>query len=451
MAYGLTTDGLIIKTLTVIRDELAQRLRDTFGNSIRLDDRAILGQMVGILSEVTALIWELIEQVNSSQDPDKATGAALDALCTLTGTFRPPASYSVVALTLTGTPTTVVDVDSIAKTSSTDISFQTLEAATITALDAWVTATLYVIGDRVTSGGNAYQATVGGTSATAPTTEDEEITDGSVTWTFLGNGTGAINVSARTTETGGLVASARDIDTIDTATGGWDSVINLLDATVGREVATDEELRLLREAELASPGNTPIDALRGDLLGVPEVLAVTVFANNTDDTNVDGVPPHAVECMIKTVDPVPTGFDQSIWDALLANVAAGIRTHGDVVGTSTDSQGTDHTMKFSRPEELDIYVIVNVTVDEDEYPADGDDLIADAIVAWGDEQLTGKDAVASAITAQAFSVDGVLDVTSVKIGLAPTPTLSVTIPISLRQLAVFDTSRISVVSVMGTP
>lgn len=455
--YGLTTDGLIVKTLDVIREELNQRLRGAFGASVKLDDRSILGQITGIISELGALVWELAEAVNSAQDPDKASGAALDALCTLTGTFRPPATYSVVTLTLTGTPTTVVAAESSVKAESTSVHFETMEDATIDTVAAWVESTAYVVGDRVTSNGNIYQCTTSGTSGSgipspAPSTTDEEITtDGTVVWTFVGAGTGAVDVVAKATETGAVQAVARDLNVIETTTAGWDGVINLLDATTGREIASDEELRQLREDELAGQGNSPIDAIRSDLLRLDDVVSVTVFVNNTDETDVDGMPPHSVEALVRPKDPPPSGFDQTVFDALLANVAAGIATHGNTPGTATDSQGTSHTMKYSRPTEVPIYIIVNVTKDPDTYPADGDDLIKQAIVDWGDEQVCGKNAVASAITAQAFTVDGVLDVTAVKIGTAPAPTLSVTIPISLRELATYDTSRISVVSIDGTP
>lgn len=449
--YGLTTDGLIVKTLNVIREELNQRLRDAFGNSINLGDRAVLGQITGIVSELAALVWELAEAVNSAQDPDKASGAALDALCTLTGTFRPNATYSTVTLTLTGTPTTLVDAESRAKTTSSSVHFQTEEDATIDAVPAWADVTVYALGDRVTNSGNVYQCVVAGTSdASAPTSTDEEIENGTVTWTYLGAGTGAVDVLARATETGSLVAGGRDINIIETTIAGWDGVINLLDATVGREVASDEELRQLRELELGGQGNTTINAIRAALLKIEDVISVTVFVNNTDDT-VDGVPPHAIEALVRPDTPVPDEFDQTVFDTLLDNVAAGILTSGNTSGTSVDSQGTSHTMSYSRPTEVPIYIIVNVTKDPDTYPADGDDLIKQAIVDWGDEQDCGKNAVASAITAQAFNVEGVLDVTAVKLGTAPAPTLSVTIPISLRELATYDTTRISVVSVDGTP
>lgn len=454
--YGLTTDGLIIKTLEVVRDELSQRIKDTFGKSMKSDsDRAILGQLVGIVSEIAALLWELGEAVNSSQDPDKATGAALDALCTLTGTTRPPATQSAVYLTLTGTAGTVVPATtSKVQTASTAVEFQTAEAGTLVAATAWATGTAYILNDIRTSSGNIYICTNTGASAatgTGPSGTGTAIVDNTVVWRFIGAGTAYATVLAKSVNAGPLAAAAYDITVINTTVGGWLGVNNLKDATLGRAIGSDEELRQLRESELAGPGTSPINAIRADLLKLENVIAVTVFVNNTDFTNADGMPPHSVEALVRPATTVPSDFNQAVWDTLLDGVAAGIVTTGNTSGTSVDSQGTAHTMKYSRPTEIPIYATVNVVKDAATYPTNGDTLIKEAIVAWGNKLACGKDAVSSAIAAQAFGISGVLDVTSVLISTAPGPTVSTTIPISLRQLATYDTTRISVVATSGTP
>lgn len=454
---GLTVDGLVVPTLTEIRESLNAALRSAFGLSIDLGDKSTLGQITGILAERYASLWEMLEAVNSSQDPDKAVGAALEALCALTGTFRPAAAYSTVTLTLTGTPTTVVASGSKASTESTEENFVTLAEATITALDAWADTTPYAVGARVTNNDQAFEATTAGTSAGSggpvladvlppsdPDYTPDDIADGTVVWRYLGEGTGVIDVSARAEETGIVTATARDIYEIETAVSGWESVTNLETATVGRAEAEDGELRLLREQELATGGNSPIDALRAELLEVAGVSAVTIFANNTDVTDADGVPPHSVEALVRG------GDDQDIYDALLAGVAAGIGTHGTETGSATDDEGTSHVMKFTRPDEVEIWVSLTVTYDEDLYPTDGNDQIKEAIIDWSELQKTGKNAVASAIVAQAFLVTGVLDVTCL-IGLSDPPSGSATLPISLRELAVYATGRIDVTSAAGVP
>jgi uncharacterized phage protein gp47/JayE len=426
---GLDATGFTIKTLEEIREEINDELRTAYGQSVGLTDDDFLGRAVGIFAEREALLWELADAINSATDPDNATGAKLDSLAALTGTIREPAKKSTVTLTLTGTPSTTVTSGSQASVTTTLEKFTTLANATILATTAWAGTTAYALNDRVTNSGNVYLCIVAGTSAGSggPTTEAASIVDNTVTWRFLGNGTGD------------------DIITIETAVAGWDSVMNILDATLGSDIETDEDLRSRREEELASPGTSPIDALRTDLLLVTGVTSVTLFVNNTDTTDADGVPPHSVEALVRG------GADQDIWDALLAGVAAGIGTHGTESGTSTDSEGNDHTMKFSRPTQINIYVDITCTYDVDLYPADGDDQIKAAIVAFGDAQDTGKDAVSSSIKAQCFTVPGVLDVTLAEIDTSPAPTTETTIAIALRELAVHDTSRITVASSPATP
>lgn len=437
---GLTEDGFVVKTATEIRDDINSSLRNAFGPAIDVSDGAVLGQIAAILAALFAELWEVAEAVNASQDPDAATGARLDALAALTGTQRDAASESTTSLTLTGTNATVVAAGSRASVTGTEAEFATDEDATLATLTSWVLSTAYVVGDRRTNASRSYVCTGAGTSAGSggPTTTASSITDGTAVWRYMGEGAAAVDVPATCTVDGPTVATSGSIVTIETPIVGWSSVINLEDADLGTDIESDESLRISRENELARAGSSPIDALRADLLDLEDVTAVTIFVNNTDATDSDGVPPHAVEAM------VTGGEDQNIWDQLLASVAAGIATHGDEVGTATDTAGNDHEMKFSRAEEIDIYVDVTLIKDSEVYPADGDDQIKAAIVAYGAAQVAGKDVVASRIMAACFSVAGVLDVTDIDIGIAPSPAASTTIAISLRQIADFDTSRITV-------
>lgn len=453
--YGLTTEGLVIPTFVVIREALNQLLRNTFGASLDLGDRSILGQLTAIIADRYAGVWEKLEAVNSSQDPDKASGAALEALCALTGTFRPAASYSAVVLSLTGAPTTLVPAGNEAETLSTSKLFVTREAGTITAVPAWTISTAYALETRVTNNGSVYECITAGTSAGSggPTSDDDDITDNTAHWTFIGQGTGVVDVEAWASETGPITAFARDITVRRSSVPNWDGVMNLRDANLGRNQATDGELRLLREQELSTGGNSTVDALRAELLNLAEVLSVTIFVNNTMLTDADGVPPKSIEPMVRI--PVGAEQDQRVFDALLAGVAAGIATHssggGAASGFATDAQGTQHLMKFTRPAEVPIYIAITVTVDSAEWPVDGEDQIKEAIVEWGDARNTGDNAVAAAISARAFGVDGVLDVTSCLIDDAPAPASSATVAINLRQLATYDTSRISITVNTGVP
>jgi uncharacterized phage protein gp47/JayE len=448
MSFGLTPTGFLPATLTDVREDITTRVRDTIARTLDTSDRSLEGQIIGIVAEAISKLWDLGQKIDSARDPDKAIGAALEALCALTGTIRRAATFSTVTLTLTGTPATLVPAGSIARVSGR-ASFATDNTVTITAVPSRINSAYYAEGSRVENDGNIYQAVSTGITAASGgpvgTDTDATETDGAVTWRFLGAGSGAIDVQATATETGPLDAFSATILEIVTPVGGWEAVNNVLDADVGRDVMTDAELRVLRELELARPGTSTQNAIRAALLAVADVLAVTVFVNNTDVTNAEGMPPHSVEALVRG------GDSQDLWDTLFANVAAGIQTYGTEIGTVSDSQGTSHTMRFSRVEDIDIYVVVNLVKDPAIYPVDGDAQVAAAIVAYGDVQDNGRDAVASALTAQVFKIQGVLDVTALYLGTAPAPGTNATVPISVRQRAVYDTSRITVTSTNGIP
>lgn len=442
---GLSSTGFTIETFEEILASIQASLWGIFGTTLDLSAGSLLGQIIAVFAERIATLWELAEAINVSQDPDAASGAALEALAALTGTVRLPATASTATLTLTGTASTVVPTGSRGSTGV--IEFATNGNATLVALTAWAASTAYTIGARRTNVGRSYIVTIAGTSAGSggPTTTAAAIVDGTVTWRYMGEGAAAVDGASTATITGPLEAISGSINQIATPVSGWQSVINLTDATPGRNVETDALLRVRRELELSASGSSPPDAIRAALLKVKNVTNVIVFYNDTDVTDAEGVPPHSVEALVQG------GADQDIWNALLANVAAGIGTHGTSVGTAVDTQGNSHTMRFTRPQEILIYVTITLTKDPVFYPQNGDDLVEAAIVTYGNGLPVGRNVVASGIGAQAFSVSGVLDVTSTFIGTAPSPGSSTTIVITTRQLALYDTSRITVTSSNGSP
>jgi len=452
---ALTTQGLQIATLADVRDLINAKWRGFFAASMDVSDRSPDGQLIGIVSELFALLNELLEAIVSSQDPNKALDAALDAICALTGTKRRAATFSTVTLTLTGTPTTPITAGSLASTSSTGQQFTTQDAGdqVIAAATAWVGSTVYAAGDKRTNAGNIYLCTVGGSSAASGgpsgTTRGVDIVDSGATWRFLGAGTGFVDVPTRATVSGPVVAVSGDIINKDTPAGGWQDVINILDAAVGSPVMTNAQLRALREIELEQPGTSTKGAIRAALLGLTDgptpVTSCTVFSNVTDVTDANGIPPHSVLAMVKG------GANQDIWDALLDNVADGIRTFGTVIGTALDSEGTPQTMAFSRVTEIPVWVSVTVVVDPNAFPDDGAAQIAAAVATSGNALDDGTNVVASRVSAQVFAVPGVLDVALPLIGTTASPSSSTTIPISLFQRGVFDTSRIVVNTSTGVP
>jgi uncharacterized phage protein gp47/JayE len=444
--YGLTSEGFVPKTLEIIRAEREASYRSEFGAAVPLGDRTFLGIVTGIESEREALLWEISEQIYNANDPEAATQAALDGVCALTGTTRDPARESTVTLFLTGTVATIVPIGSRAATS-TDAEFATTAEVTLIACTAWAPTTAYDVDVVRTNGGRIYVSTIAGTSAGAggPTGTGTAIVDGTVTWRYIGEGAGIIAAPAESVETGPIEAPTYSINEIVTPVSGWQSVINLEDAEIGANVETDESLRIKREDELSGGGTATVDAILAAVLDVEGVTSCTVFENTTDTTDADGVPPHAVEVLVRG------GADADIWQALFDSVAAGILAYGDEEGGILDSEGNLHIVQFSRPTEVNIYVDVTLVKLSTVYPTDGDDQVKAAIVAYGDAQATGRDVVSAMLLAQVAAIPGVLDVSLPEIDTAPSPTTTTTITITSRQLAVFDTARITVASSNGTP
>ncbi len=255
-------------------------------------------------------------------------------------------------------------------------------------------------------------------------------------------------VSAQSVNTGPVQGLGHTINVIVNAISGWDLVDNLLDATAGVAVETDAAFRARRDSALQGLGHATLEAIRGDLLVVTSVTTALVFENDSDVTS--GIrTPHSIEAVVQG------GTDQAIRDALFDSKAAGIATVGGVSGSHTDSQGTVHTVKFSRPTIRDIWIDIDVTVDAD-YPADGDTQVQNALKAFGDTHGIGQDVIP--IPQLIGSIDGIPGIRDIAIGALdvpdgdpdpnPTPgTDDGPITIAETNLAEFDTSRIAVTQV----
>ncbi len=246
-------------------------------------------------------------------------------------------------------------------------------------------------------------------------------------------------VAVESVQTGPIPALAYTLTDIVNPVSGWDAVSNLTDADAGLDEETDAEFRVRRLAALQGLGNATPDAIRGDLLIVEGVLSVTVFENGTDVTDGGGRPPHSIECLVDggaTVD-----IAQAIWDSK----AGGIATFGGVSDAATDNQGTSHTMNFSRPTDIDIYLDITLTVDGD-YPADGDAQVEAAVLLYATDLLIGEDVIVYPYLVGSFQdIPGILTVV-IDIGTSPAPSGDANIAIAETERAKFDSGNLTVSS-----
>ncbi len=390
----LDANGLTIRTQPELQTLLEDAVQEAFPDVDLVEGPE--QQLIGVLSEELAIAWETIQAVLAA-GTTLAQGVSLDQVTALTGTIRAPATRSQI--------------------KAADAS-----------LDAGITLPL---GSLAAVDGNP----------DAQFRTKTEVTNS-------GGSTALIPVDLESLETGPVAALATELTVIVTPVTGWNSITNPTDAELGTNIATDVELRLLRETELAKGGTTPLDAIRADLQRikvangfVSDVTDVTVFQNVGDIDDADGRPPHSVEAVILG------GDDQDIADELLAAVGAGIQTFGTTDSqTALDSQGVSHLMAWTRPAVILVFLEIDVDVDGQVFDATlGPPAIEAALIAFQEANLdSGDDVILTALHPSIFGIAGVEDVTAIRIGIAPSPTSTVNLVIAVRDLADFDTSRILV-------
>jgi hypothetical protein len=200
---------------------------------------------------------------------------------------------------------------------------------------------------------------------------------------------------------------------------------------------------------LATAGSATVPAILADLLAVEDVVSVSVFDNRTNETNQDNLPPHSVEALVRG------GTDLAVATALFETIGAGIEAFGSTTVVVVDSQGFSQSMSFTRPTEIDILVEIDLTISTTDYPAGGDDLVADAIASFINGLPVGNDVFRSQLNGPAIgAADGIIDVTEIRIGsvLPAVAPVNADYTILTRQLAVMTaSSNVTVATTPGSP
>lgn len=286
--FGLTENGLRIKILREILDELEIDLKASLGEEFVLDpENDPFATLVSIIAERLALLNELAQAVNDSQIPSGAEGTNLDDVCELTGITR---------LAATKSQCTVADGNPVTCTVTQAL---TIPAGSIVS----VTGT----GDKFLSLSNA-----------------------------VTSGAGTIDVDFEAQEAGATQAPASTLTVIETPVTGWSAASNSSgDATVGRATETDTELRIRREASLQILGGATIDAIRARLINeVDGVSDALVFENDTGNVDAQGRPSKSIHCVV--VGGSNTDVANKIWDVK----GGGIFTFGIGLGPASQKNIT---------------------------------------------------------------------------------------------------------------
>lgn len=195
-------------------------------------------------------------------------------------------------------------------------------------------------------------------------------------------------------EGGEIFGDADTIVEIVNSVEGLDAVNNPKDFILGSNLETDAELLERATTDFRSVGSGSKSTIEARISQLEDVRGVYVEENRTFETNVNGIPQKAYEVVVSH-DTTEQIIAQLIWETK----PAGIQTYGQTSQIIKDASGNDQEVFYTNATEKYAYVKVEYTLLEtsegEDFPADGDLLIAKAIAAQGlgfniNEDIIGK-------------------------------------------------------------
>lgn len=321
----VTSTGYKLKTQNEWFDEEKQMYLD-IDPLWNLDPSTPDGLKLAHDAEVFSALDETLQQAYNSKDPNKASGVDLDVIASLTGTSRSEGTASTVTgfvLSGVASPLTTVPAGTIFESVTT--------------------------GSRWTL--------------------DQQ-------WTLDSSGQAVVDITC--TEIGPIEADAGTITRIITTVPGLTSCNNPSPATPGTEIESDSSLRVKRATAVGRPGNNQIDSMLGELYAVDGTRRVKVYENDTNTTDSNGLPPHSIAPIIDG------GTDADVAMAIYTKKNPGVALYQAGTPVSVDVVSPTYpdnvkTIKFSRPEYVDMMIAVTIKNDGS-LPSNTQDLIRDAFI-----------------------------------------------------------------------
>lgn len=360
------------------------KAKELFGNDIDTSQNTMLGKFIRLCADDEAQIWETVEAVYYSFAVDTAIGVSLDNLVALVGLKRNLATAARHSVTLTGTSGYTVPMGFLVSTES-GITFYTASDVT------------------------------------------------------LSGGTGTVYVDCTEAGTIGNVAVGK-ISEITNPDANVSGVTHTAIVDYGTDEETDEELRNRFHATHAGGGSATVDAIKAEILKVANVTGCSITENATDST-VNGIPPHSFKCYVTA----PTSASTDIANAIFSKKPVGIPTVGSKSVTVYDKSNTAHIINYEPTVDVAIKASIKVAVDAT-FRTDGADLIKASVAEYINSLSNGENVVLSKMYAYIDKIEGVRDVTEIKIAKGTNTLAASNIAIADNEIARTDTTDITVVT-----
>lgn len=384
VAPYIDSTGLHIPTYDDILADLVAQMKNIYGQDIYLGNDSADYQLLSIFALKIYDCNLALQSVYNNTSPQSAIGTALDSLVKLNGISRKAASYSTCQVKLTGTAGTVINYGVVKDSSGNKWDLP----AVVTIMEADIT------------------------------------------------------VSATSQKIGAITATVGSIVKIETPTAGWTAVTNEVAAVAGQPVETDSELRIRQSLSTSLPSNTLLAGTIAAIASTANVSRYQVYENQTDSVDANGLPRHSITAVVEG------GSDADIAQAIYDNRGIGCMTNGTTTVNITDAvTGNVTPIKFTRPTGVPIHNILDI------HPLVGytsaiETLIIQAVTDYQNSLQIGEDLTVSAVYAAAMTATDMkkptYSVKAVKVGTAPTPTLSNDIVIAFDSVATSEIAHVIV-------
>ena len=482
--YGVLSTGFARMRLPEIRQMIITDLQTRTGLIFETRTDSITGQFIDTFAEREATLWELAEAVYHAMYPISATGVNLDHAVSFSGVRRLFAETSSAWCACYGIEGTIIPAGSIIRNGNTQDAFLLDADVTITrqaVVDVKVQVLNAIVGTdywvRINTTTYLYTAPAGATPVSIANALSIQLI---ATGYEIALDAAYINVwslepipfivqistNISLVKIGSMGNfTAEDFGPVDVSPGalnqivstliGWNSVNNIVVGAIGRDLETDDELRLRYNTGVYRLGAATLESIKANLQqNVSGITNLEVYENEEDFVDADGRSPHSIEVIAYGGDPV------EIAQQIFLTKAAGIDTVGTIIVNVKDSSNYVHAIHFNRPTPIYIWVKINLYLyNEEIFPDDGVAKIQAIVTATGNNFGIGKDVILQRFLGPIYAgVPGIaqMNVTAAMktdgdVVPAPGDYTATNIPISARQLSRFNPTHVSVVIESGSP
>jgi uncharacterized phage protein gp47/JayE len=387
--YGLTTQGVNIKRLDTIIDEMHTDLTEKWGVNTRQNTSSLLNVLITDIADELAELWEFGEDIYNNTYPQSAEGMYLDNATQFAGITREEAAKSFYHILCTGKEGTIISTSTKVCTNTNPVTelspvsdYQLLR----TQFNKAVVKSVSVDGNpfTVVLNGETYSVTPGkGTSAgDALKLLCDSIADSDfnvyVDEDKMRLSISAVDVTSQnvmvlsenlttdsigcvftfgTDEYGDIYLPDGSITVIEKSVTGLDSIVNVGTYIKGRLVESDSEFRQSYIDKIFSHSSRMVKSIKSAILtNVQGVTSVSVYENCRDEYDEQGRYPHSVEVVCDG------GEATDIARQILNTKAGGINTFGSTSVVINGDYDDDITIRFNRPEYVKTWFHVTLTI-----------------------------------------------------------------------------------------